>query len=56
MLYISGYLGDQLREHGVSRLQRNFLQKPFTQDELVRKVDELLNNEEKAVRARGAGS
>jgi two-component system cell cycle sensor histidine kinase/response regulator CckA len=54
VLYISGYPDDQLRQHGVSPLEANLLQKPFTQEELIRKVEELLRDEPKALRAGGA--
>lgn len=56
VLYISGYLEDQLREHGISHLQTNFLPKPFTQEELIHKLDELLHNQPNVFRAGGAGS
>jgi len=56
VLYISGYPDDQLRQHGVSPLEANLLQKPFTQEELIRKVEELLRGEPKALRAGGAGT
>ena len=56
VLYISGYLEDQLREHGISHLQANFLPKPFTQEELIHKLDELLHNQPNVFRAGGAGS
>ena len=56
VLYISGYLEDQLREYSVSHLEANFLQKPFTQEALIQKLDELLRDEPKVFRAGGAGS
>lgn len=56
VLYISGYLEDQLRERGISHLEANFLQKPFTREELIEKLDELLYEEEepKVLRVGGA--
>lgn len=56
VLYISGYPEAQLRQHGVSPLEANLLQKPFTQEELIRKVEELLRDEPNALRAGGAGT
>jgi len=56
VLYISGYLEDQVREHGISHLQANFLQKPFTQEELIHKLDELLHKQPNVLRAGGACS
>lgn len=41
-LYVSGYTGDVLRQHGVVAPGRNFMQKPFTVEGLARKVREVL--------------
>jgi DNA-binding response OmpR family regulator len=41
-LYVSGYTGEVLRQHGVVADGRNFLQKPFTVEGLARKVRETL--------------
>src|SRR5262249_25747597 len=42
VLYISGYTDDVIRQQGLIRKGGNFLQKPFSVDELVRKVREVL--------------
>jgi DNA-binding NtrC family response regulator len=42
VIYMSGYLDDQLRAHGLSYRAPNFLQKPFTQEALIRKIREVL--------------
>ncbi len=42
VLYMSGFTGDQLLEHGVSE-GRAFIPKPFTSDELGQKVKEVLS-------------
>jgi len=43
LLYISGFAGDLVGQHGLVRLDTNFLQKPFTVDGLARKVREVLD-------------
>jgi len=43
VLFISGYTGGALVEHGVLRDGTNFLQKPFSPDHFVRKVREVLD-------------
>ncbi len=43
LLYISGFTGDLVGQHGLVRLETNFLQKPFTVDGLARKVREVLD-------------
>ncbi len=42
VLYISGYTDDEVLRRGVSQDEQPFLQKPFTRDELLRRVGELL--------------
>lgn len=42
ILYISGFTGELVGQHGLVRLETNFLQKPFTVDGLARKVREVL--------------
>ncbi len=42
-LHISGHPGEMLRDRGLVRLGRDFLQKPFTVDALARKVREVLD-------------
>jgi CheY-like chemotaxis protein len=56
VLYISGYSEDELREYGITRRQPNFLQKPFTQEELIHKLESLLHEEPRTFRAAGSGS
>jgi len=43
VIFISGYTDDVLARAGVSRLDGNFLAKPFTPDALARKIDRVLN-------------
>jgi CheY-like chemotaxis protein len=45
-LYISGYLDDGIMRYGVTGQGSNFLAKPFTPDELLHRVQELLNTAE----------
>jgi two-component system, cell cycle sensor histidine kinase and response regulator CckA len=42
VLYISGYIDNTITCHGLLATSANFLQKPFTLDELVRKVRAVL--------------
>ncbi len=42
-LFISGYTGDLISQHGLLHVGHNFLQKPFAVDALIRKVRELLD-------------
>lgn len=43
VLFISGYTGGALLEHGVLQDGTNFLQKPFSPDRFIRKVREVLD-------------
>ncbi|HJR17162.1 MAG TPA: ATP-binding protein, partial [Gemmatimonadales bacterium] len=43
VLYISGYSNDELMRRGISQGEAAFIQKPFTSDELMRKVREVLD-------------
>ena len=43
VLYLSGYTNDAVLRHGVSHDQAHFLQKPFSPENLTRKVRETLN-------------
>ena len=43
ILFMSGYPGDSMVSHGVSEKEVSLLQKPFTPDELVRKIREVLD-------------
>jgi len=42
VLYMSGYTGDAITDHLVIEPGVNFIQKPFTLEELVRKVRQVL--------------
>ena len=44
-LYISGYTGDLVGQHGLLQAGQHFLQKPFSLDALTRKVREVLDAE-----------
>jgi CheY-like chemotaxis protein len=43
VLYMSGYTGEAIAEHGVLEHGTQLLQKPFTPDALARKVREVLD-------------
>jgi two-component system cell cycle sensor histidine kinase/response regulator CckA len=43
VLFISGYTNDEVVRRGVSRKDTAFIQKPFTADELMKKVREVLD-------------
>jgi PAS domain S-box-containing protein len=43
VLYISGYTNDEVVRRGVSRTEAHFLQKPFTSEDLMRKVRTVLD-------------
>jgi Signal transduction histidine kinase len=45
VLYISGYTNDEIVRRGVHRTEAHFLQKPFTSQELMRKVRQVLDGE-----------
>ncbi len=45
VLYISGYTNDEVVRRGVRRTEAHFLQKPFTSQELMRKVRQVLDGE-----------
>ena len=44
VLYISGYTNDEVTRRGVSRSDAAFIQKPFTSEELMRKVRDVLDD------------
>jgi two-component system, cell cycle sensor histidine kinase and response regulator CckA len=48
VLFISGYTNDEVLRRGVTRSDSAFIQKPFTADELMRKVRELLDGKASA--------
>jgi CheY-like chemotaxis protein len=50
-IYMSGYTDDAITRHGVLEAGVTYVQKPFSPDALVRKVREVLDEEE----ARGVG-
>jgi CheY-like chemotaxis protein len=43
VLFISGYTNDEILRRGISRQEAAFIQKPFTAEDLMRKVRELLD-------------
>jgi FixJ family two-component response regulator len=43
VLFMSGYTGDAMLQHGMLAEEMPFLQKPFTRDSLNRKVREILD-------------
>ncbi|HZA91211.1 MAG TPA: ATP-binding protein, partial [Gemmatimonadales bacterium] len=44
VLYISGYTNDEVMRRGISRTEAAFIQKPFTSEDLMRKVREVLDS------------
>ncbi len=44
VLYTSGYAGDEVARRGLMPERAPFLQKPFTMDDLVRRVEDLLGH------------
>jgi two-component system cell cycle sensor histidine kinase/response regulator CckA len=49
VLYISGYTNDEVVRRGVRRTEAHFLQKPFTSQELMRKVRQVLDGQPAAL-------
>jgi len=43
ILLASGYTGDAVGDHGLSQANVNFIQKPFSLDDIARKVRDLLD-------------
>jgi two-component system, cell cycle sensor histidine kinase and response regulator CckA len=54
VLYISGYTNSEVMRRGITREDAAFIQKPFTGEELMRKVREVLDGE--SSRESGVGS
>ncbi|HEX2250421.1 MAG TPA: response regulator [Gemmatimonadales bacterium] len=52
VLFVSGYTNDEVVRRGISRNDAAFIQKPFTAEELMRKVREVLEQDGKGVKAR----
>jgi YesN/AraC family two-component response regulator len=44
VLYISGYTDDEVMRRGITRSDAAFIHKPFTSEELMRKVREVLDS------------
>jgi two-component system, cell cycle sensor histidine kinase and response regulator CckA len=44
VLYTSGYADDEIAQHGLVGADGAFLEKPFTRDDLIRKVREILDS------------
>ena len=55
ILYISGYTGDAVSQRALLDEGAEFLEKPFTPDRLLQKVDEILRNRPVGVGARNGG-
>ena len=55
-LYMSGYTADLIAKHGVLEPQVALLEKPFTQDALLRRLRRILDSPNFATVAAGAGS
>jgi PAS domain S-box-containing protein len=53
VLYISGYTNDEVTRRGISRTEAAFIQKPFTSEELMKKVREVLDSQESGVGSQG---
>jgi len=51
VIYMSGYTGQSVGARGILDAGSNFLQKPFTRDELARKVREVLDGKKRAASA-----
>jgi CheY-like chemotaxis protein len=45
VLYVSGYTNDEVVRRGIRRTEAHFLQKPFTPQELMRRVRKVLDGE-----------
>jgi FixJ family two-component response regulator len=52
VLYISGYTNDELTRRGLSQTDAAFIQKPFTAEELMRRVREVLESQESGAASR----
>ncbi len=47
ILFTSGYTADAVVRHGVIEINSNFIQKPFTPENLANKIREILDNSPK---------
>ena len=56
ILYMSGYNDDEVMRHGVSFTDTTFLQKPFTRDLLIQRIQKTMGRGSRGSRgSRGAG-
>ena len=44
VLFTSGYTNDAIIKHGISETKQNFIQKPFTFEDLSKKVREIIDD------------
>jgi len=48
VLFVSGYTNDEIIRRGINQKQAAFIQKPFTAEELMQKVREVLDGEKES--------
>ena len=51
VVFMSGYPGETLANHGISEGDRSYLQKPFTKEQLLDRVRNALDSEPHPVRS-----